>query len=167
MLTKSIDIMEKQLSENEILEPNANANRATALIGNIFSLNNNTPTKLSDAISQLAALSEELRLILGQEIIQTVNKFSGDEIGDLNQKREAAKSVNDLLDGLGLRIKCPKTGQGAVLVGVPRGDSGGNGRFEILASGIGSGRTYFPKLPKLELILKDMQIRRRPGITLS
>jgi hypothetical protein len=78
-------------------------------------------------------------------------------------KREVARWVNEELRGHGLAVKCPKTGQPALLVADP-GQDGGRGRFQfdiLTAAGRRKRTLSSVELPRLELI--DAITRRRSG----
>jgi hypothetical protein len=146
-----------------ISNPQSSLDRAIELVRSIYAVKATEGTSLNTRIDRLSGLITELREFLCDEIAQAVNSAHPDKDHRVIDKRTLADSLNDLLDGMGLRIKCPKTGRGAVLIGAIRGDGSDKGRFEIRATGRGANRTYSPSFPQIEIILKDMETRRRPG----
>ena len=85
-----------------------------------------------------------------------LDRFSGDRVGDLDEKKTAVKALNTLLVSLDLRIKCPETGAPAILMAHPRGDSMGGGRFRLEVPSQGVRRILSSAtLPKIALTPHD------------
>ena len=107
---------------------------------------------------QLGRLQRSVRLV----IEQALGEFSGRSFGSFEANHEMASTIHDLLDGHGLRVRCPECGHPAILrcgnrPGIPEGvfvyDHAIDGRRTFHG-----GATTFPAI---RLVAKPP--RRRPG----
>lgn len=94
--------------------------RIEAIIEDLRRLKSAELPDIFTAVAKIEPLTEELRVLVGKEISTVLNRFHGDRVGALEEKRRAARVVNDLVDTLGLRIKCAKTGLPTSLIGQTR-----------------------------------------------
>ena len=132
--------------------------RAVEMLREMSSLQTASTTDLQETVRRLTAQTEELRTIIGKVVSEVLNRSRGEIIGGLSKKRETAKAINDLLDGLGLRLST-KTGREAVLIAVPNSDehdTSGNGRFRMRSVGTNPEWQSSVKFPKIEIMLRDM-----------
>lgn len=137
------------------------AQTLSRLAGELQRLKEGNSPSLPALIEHTNRIVEQMRLAVGAEVALLINRFEGQPVGDLDQKRGAAKSISDLADGLGLRPKCPKTGKAAALLANPSSDGKPAGRFLIKMHGNPKETTYSANLPSLEFTLKDMETRHQ------
>ena len=111
---------------------------------------------LLDTVRAIKPIVDEIRGLIGLEIAESLNRFVGQKIGDLGDKRETTKQISDLLDELGLRVICPKTGRGAALLANTCSDNNPEGAFLLKVNTHPKSTTQYRTLPKIELTFRDM-----------
>jgi hypothetical protein len=137
------------------LTPEQRIARIADLVAEMQHLQKHKPPNINDALARLEPLTEELRTLVGADIASIVNSFGNVRPESYEEKRFLSKRLNDLFDGFGLRVKCPKTGKGASIQTKTHSQGHREGIFQLQISGnIGTASSM--ALPKIELIPRDM-----------
>ena len=108
------------------------------------------------AAQEVATLQERIR----QTLQQALRRLAGRNFGSLAANRDIAKRVHEMLDGKGLRVKCPECGAAAILRCQKAGNSK-TGAF-VFDHYLDTGRTFHggPRsFPVVELVQKPPRRR--------
>jgi hypothetical protein len=118
----------------------------------------------ADANSHLGELQMELNRLqrtVRLAIQKQLAKMTGQSLASLQENRELAKSIHQLLDSHGLRIQCCECGHPAILRVSPRGGVA-NGVF-VFDHTIEGRRTFHggkTVLPEIRLVAKPKRQKR-------
>ena len=118
-----------------------------------------------DAMTELQRELNRLQRTIRLTIQAKLAKLAGRSMGSLEQNRQLAKSLHELLESHGLRVMCSECGNPAILrVSIRRGAADGVFVFDHTIDGrrtFHGGRTT---LPVLHLMAKPVrQVRREAG----
>tara|TARA_R110002049_G_scaffold4601_3_gene31778 strand:- start:39393 stop:39839 length:447 start_codon:yes stop_codon:yes gene_type:complete len=107
---------------------------------------------------ELNRLQRTIRLAIQAKLAQ----LAGRSMGSLQQNRELAKSLHELLDGHGLRVMCSECGCPAILrVSPRRGSADGVFVFDHTIDGRRTFHGGRSTMPELHLIAKPLRQTRR------
>lgn len=134
--------------------------RLVAIATEMKTLKVNKLSTIDEAIGKLEPLAEELRMLVGRDITSIINYYDNVRPKTRVGKQELAKRLNDLYDGLGLRVKSPKTGQCATIQVRSCGPDK-EPIFEFSTSGRQPPGPTSMAYPKIELIPRDMRQKPR------
>jgi hypothetical protein len=140
--------------ETEVVGSERSFRRIADSIAKIRALKESPPASLAETVAALEPVVREIRSVVGEEIGLVIGGFQGDRVGDLEAKKLVARSVMSLLDDVGCRLKCPRTGQPARLVARSQGMRDGGFSLEIpgqttptLSSATFPGGEVVPEIP--------------------
>jgi len=124
-----------------------------------------TPTdSLSAERQQLDRLQEQLNRLqrtVRLAIEQTLAQWSGKSFGSLDANRAMATTIHDVLEGHGLRVRCPECGHAAILrCGARPGLPDGVFVFDHVIAGRRTFHGGGTTLPDLRLTAKPPRRRR-------
>ncbi len=116
---------------------------ARRLVGGLSDRIHPAPPSVDRAIEHLESLGGEVRDLqqqIRQRLDQRLQFFEGWAFASLADKQAFAKRVQQMLDGLGLRVACPECGHAAILRAVAIGNAK-HGAF-VFDHYLDSGRTF-------------------------
>ena len=105
--------------------------RIAAAIEQIRALKENPAPSLSETVKALDPHVSVIRGVIAEEISPVINAHKGDRVGNLEAKKIATRLVNELLDNIGCRFQCPRTGEPARLISRTMHMSQGGFGFEV------------------------------------
>ncbi len=136
--------------------------RLVLIIDRIRSLRTDQTRNIWHTLSELAPLLKDLRQLVGDELAPALDRFKGQSIESLDDKREVSRSINALLDDIGLRVKCPKTKRPARLL-ARTGKGAEEGQFQLEVKGLKTCTFSSKEFPPIELTLADPDKRYDRG----
>jgi hypothetical protein len=120
------------------------------------------PSDFSELSLQGQNCLDTLREVIATHLEPVVNQYANDQPrATWEEKRALASTVNENLQKLGLAIKCPETGNPAILIADRRSDSPEVTRFRLHVRKPGGGRAakgVWRELPPLELMLDSGRV---------
>ena len=115
---------------------------------------------LGDLKRQMNRLQREIRLAIQSQLSQ----MAGRSLGSLEANRELARSIQEMLDAHGLRVRCTHCGHPAILRVSPRAGAA-HGVF-VFDHTIDGRRTFHGGrnvLPEIQLVAKPPRKKRAAG----
>ena len=100
---------------------------------------------------EMNRLQREIRLTIQAQLSQ----MTGKSLGSLEANRELARSIHEMLDAHGLRVRCPQCGNAAILRVSPRSGSA-TGVF-VFDHSVDGKRTFHggrAVMPEIHLVAK-------------
>ncbi len=117
---------------------------------------------LAELQRQMNRLQREIRLTIQAQLMQ----MSGRTLGSIQQNRELAKSIHEMLDAHGLRVRCPHCGNAAILRVSPR--SGAAHGVFVFDHTIDGKRTFHGgriTVPEIRLVAKPPRKAKKSAVT--
>jgi hypothetical protein len=136
--------------------------RLLLIVHRIRGLRTDQTRDISQTLSELEPLIKELRKLIGDELTPVLNQFKGRTVESLDDKRAISRSINALLDDVGLRVKCPKTERPARLL-ARTGKGAEEGQFQLEVKGIKTCTSSSKDFPSIELTLAEPDMRYDRG----
>ncbi|WP_237607363.1 hypothetical protein [Roseimaritima sediminicola] len=114
----------------------------------------------NDALEQLTMQLNRYQRSIRLAIEAYLHSMAGQSFGSLSENRRFVKSVHALLDGHGLRVRCPECGHPAILRCSPGGPEGhGQFAFDHYIQGRRTFHGGGSRVPKVLVIAKPARRR--------
>ena len=121
-----------------------------------------TPGEAHEAMNELQRELHRLQRAIRLAIQDQLAKLTGRSLGNLDQNRQLAASIHELLDSHGLRLRCSECGHPAILRVSPR-DGSAHGVF-VFDHTIDGKRTFHGgkgNVPTIRLVAKPPRKKRQ------
>jgi hypothetical protein len=121
-----------------------------------------TPGEAHEAMNELQRELNRLQRAIRLAIQDQLAKLTGRSLGDLDQNRQLAASIHELLESHGLRVRCSECGHPAILRVSPR-DGSAHGAF-VFDHTIDGKRTFHGgkgTVPTIRLVAKPPRKKRQ------
>ena len=121
-----------------------------------------TPGEAHEAMNELQRELHRLQRAIRLAIQDQLAKLTGRSLGNLDQNRQLAASIHELLDSHGLRLRCSECGHPAILRVSPR-DGSAHGVF-VFDHTIDGKRTFHGgkgSVPTIRLVAKPPRKKRQ------
>ncbi len=121
-----------------------------------------TPGEAHEAMNELQRELHRLQRAIRLAIQDQLAKLTGRSLGNLDQNRQLAASIHELLESHGLRLRCSECGHPAILRVSPR-DGSAHGVF-VFDHTIDGKRTFHGgkgSVPTIRLVAKPPRKKRQ------